>query len=293
MSRLRRLLIYERVRALDSDHAFRLQLLGGSFIAECPLPQSERFELFMQLSHDAAAFANCPAHNAALLDCKLSLHDCSIHDVFDLVERRRSSGSVIERSGAPDADNATGLGLRFGFGLGLEFGVRTMFGAVIAVLSRQVSTLAFLPRYGHRVVLTAAGSVFDTRGEVTKFVFHLNATHWTFPLLRARPPWVAPFLFLVMKWEVEILRNCRFGGIWLLRKERTMHRVIEAPLMTEAISKKARKQRRDVKLTHDKLETIQQCLRLHMKQDDICAITGINRATIAAVKLVLGYLGRF
>jgi predicted DNA-binding protein (UPF0251 family) len=53
-----------------------------------------------------------------------------------------------------------------------------------------------------------------------------------------------------------------------------------------------RKQRSDVKLTPDKLETIQQCLRLHMKQEDVCAITGINRATIAAVKLVLGYLGR-
>lgn len=62
--------------------------------------------------------------------------------------------------------------------------------------------------------------------------------------------------------------------------------------MTETMRKKARKQRRDVKLTPDKLATIQQCLRLHMKQDDVCAITGINRATIAAVKLVLGYLGR-
>lgn len=62
--------------------------------------------------------------------------------------------------------------------------------------------------------------------------------------------------------------------------------------MTETTNKKARKQRRDVKLTQEKLGTIQQCLRLHMKQDDICTITGINRATIAAVKLVLGYLGR-
>jgi predicted DNA-binding protein (UPF0251 family) len=62
--------------------------------------------------------------------------------------------------------------------------------------------------------------------------------------------------------------------------------------MTETASKKTRKQRRDVKLTYDKLGTIQQCLRRHMKQDDISAITGINRATIAAVKLVLGYLGR-
>lgn len=71
-----------------------------------------------------------------------------------------------------------------------------------------------------------------------------------------------------------------------------MNHVIEATPVTETIGKKVRKQRRDVKLTHDKLATIQQCLRLHMKQDDICAITGINRATIAAVKLVLGYLER-
>ena len=62
--------------------------------------------------------------------------------------------------------------------------------------------------------------------------------------------------------------------------------------MTTTATKKPRKQRRDVKLTHDKLATIERCLRLHMKQDDICAITGINRATIAAVKLVLSYLGR-
>lgn len=57
-------------------------------------------------------------------------------------------------------------------------------------------------------------------------------------------------------------------------------------------TKKARKQRRDVKLTHEKLATIEQCLRLRMNQQDIGAVTGINRATIAAVKLVLGYLGR-
>jgi hypothetical protein len=63
--------------------------------------------------------------------------------------------------------------------------------------------------------------------------------------------------------------------------------------MTTTVTKKLRKQRRDVKLTHDKLATIERCLKLHMKQDDICAITGINRATIAAVKLVLSYLGRF
>jgi predicted DNA-binding protein (UPF0251 family) len=53
-----------------------------------------------------------------------------------------------------------------------------------------------------------------------------------------------------------------------------------------------RKQRSDIKLTRDKFETIERCLRLGMTHDDIAAITGINRASIAAVKLVLGYLGR-
>jgi hypothetical protein len=57
-------------------------------------------------------------------------------------------------------------------------------------------------------------------------------------------------------------------------------------------TKKPRKQRRDVKLTQDKLAIIEQCLRLRMSQHDTGVITGINRATIAAVKLVLGYLGR-
>ncbi len=62
--------------------------------------------------------------------------------------------------------------------------------------------------------------------------------------------------------------------------------------MTTTMTKKARKQRSDVKLTHEKLATIERCLRLHVKQQEVCEITGINRATIAAVKLVLGYLGR-
>jgi uncharacterized protein YerC len=53
-----------------------------------------------------------------------------------------------------------------------------------------------------------------------------------------------------------------------------------------------RKQRSDVKLTPDKLGTIEACLKHGMTHDDISAITGINRATIAAVRLVLSYLGR-
>ena len=36
VSRRLRLFFSEHIRALDSDHAFRLQLLSGSFIAECP-----------------------------------------------------------------------------------------------------------------------------------------------------------------------------------------------------------------------------------------------------------------
>src|SRR5271170_5393203 len=101
----------------------------GPFITWCPSPQSERFELFTQLSHDAAALAKCPAHDAALLDGELSLHVCPVHDVFYLVERRRSSGNVVKRSRTPNTDDAPWLGLRFGFGLGLGFSVRTMFRA--------------------------------------------------------------------------------------------------------------------------------------------------------------------
>ena len=53
-----------------------------------------------------------------------------------------------------------------------------------------------------------------------------------------------------------------------------------------------RKRRSDVKLTPDKLSTIEACLKHGMTHDDIFAITGINRSTIAAVRLVLAYVGR-
>jgi DNA-binding XRE family transcriptional regulator len=62
--------------------------------------------------------------------------------------------------------------------------------------------------------------------------------------------------------------------------------------MTETTKTKLRKQRKDVKLTADKLATIERCLKLRMKQEEICEITQINRATIAAVKLVLVHQGR-
>ena len=60
----------------------------------------------------------------------------------------------------------------------------------------------------------------------------------------------------------------------------------------KTMTSRHRKQRSDVKLTPDKLGTIEACLKHGMTHEDISAITGINRATIAAVKLVLGYLGR-
>ena len=44
------------------------------FITACPLRQSERFEIFTQLSHDAAALAKRPAQNVALLDGEFSFH---------------------------------------------------------------------------------------------------------------------------------------------------------------------------------------------------------------------------
>jgi hypothetical protein len=53
-----------------------------------------------------------------------------------------------------------------------------------------------------------------------------------------------------------------------------------------------RKQRSDVKLTPDKLSTIEACLEHGMTHEDIHAITDINRSTIAAVRLVLAYVGR-
>ena len=56
--------------------------------------------------------------------------------------------------------------------------------------------------------------------------------------------------------------------------------------------RKQRKQRKDVKLTPDKLSTIEACLKHGMTHEDIHAITDINRATIAAVRLALAYVGR-
>ena len=61
---------------------------------------------------------------------------------------------------------------------------------------------------------------------------------------------------------------------------------------TNTVKTKPSKQRQGVKLTADKLATIERCLRLGMTQEEICAITTINRATVSAVKLVLMHQGR-
>ena len=62
------------------------------------------------------------------------------------------------------------------------------------------------------------------------------------------------------------------------------------PIKTK--TSRQRKQRKDVKLTPDKLSTIEACLKHGMTHEDIHAITAINRATIAAVRLALAYVGR-
>lgn len=69
-----------------------------------------------------------------------------------------------------------------------------------------------------------------------------------------------------------------------------MHLTYEAVSMTKTTRR--RKQRKDIKLTHDKFSVIESCLRRGMTHEDIFAITGINRSTIAAVRLVLAYVGR-
>lgn len=60
--------------------------------------------------------------------------------------------------------------------------------------------------------------------------------------------------------------------------------------MTE--NRKPRKMRKDIKLTADKLAMIEKCLKLGFVQADIVAVTGINKAVVSTVKLVLAYAGR-
>jgi len=62
--------------------------------------------------------------------------------------------------------------------------------------------------------------------------------------------------------------------------------------MTKATNMKARKTRRDTKLTPDMIATIERCLKLGMTQADTGKVTRINHGTVAAVKLVLEALGR-
>jgi hypothetical protein len=69
-----------------------------------------------------------------------------------------------------------------------------------------------------------------------------------------------------------------------------MNPICEAVPMSK--TSRQRKQRSDVKLTPDKLCTIEACLKHGMTHDDISAITDINRSTIAAVRLALAYVGR-
>lgn len=69
-------------------------------------------------------------------------------------------------------------------------------------------------------------------------------------------------------------------------------------LLTEAYpiamtkTKRTRKTRSDVKLTPDRLSTIERCLVLRMNQHDIAKIAGINVATVSTVRLVLAWMGR-
>ena len=55
---------------------------------------------------------------------------------------------------------------------------------------------------------------------------------------------------------------------------------------------KTRKTRSDVKLTPDRLSTIERCLALRMNQYDIAKVAGINVATVSTVRLVLAWVGR-
>ena len=50
-----------------------------------------------------------------------------------------------------------------------------------------------------------------------------------------------------------------------------------------------RKQRKDTKLTPEKLHTIERCLKTGMTQRHIQQITGTNPSTISTVKVVLAW----
>ena len=56
--------------------------------------------------------------------------------------------------------------------------------------------------------------------------------------------------------------------------------------------KTRQKTRSDVKLNKDLFQTVERSLKLGMTMDDIYAVTGVNRATISTIKLVLQHLGK-
>ncbi len=64
-------------------------------------------------------------------------------------------------------------------------------------------------------------------------------------------------------------------------------------LTIEAVPmKKQRKQYTPKKLTPEKIQVIEQSLKLGMTGADIANITGVNSGTVSAVRLVLQFVGR-
>jgi hypothetical protein len=53
-----------------------------------------------------------------------------------------------------------------------------------------------------------------------------------------------------------------------------------------------RKQRKDTKLTPERLDTIERCLKTGLTQRDIQRITGTNPSTISTVKVVLAWAAK-
>lgn len=76
----------------------------------------------------------------------------------------------------------------------------------------------------------------------------------------------------------------------MLNNLMTTEPVSGAPMMSK--HKQPRKIRCDIKLTLDKFQTIENAFKQGLKQVAVSKITGINGATVSAVRLVLGYMGR-
>ncbi len=73
-----------------------------------------------------------------------------------------------------------------------------------------------------------------------------------------------------------------------------MSTTIEALPQMARISKtsKERKQRSDSKMTTEAIAAVERGLKTGLTQEQIAAITGVNRASISTTKLVLTYAGR-